>query len=274
MAKGIIHDHPVISQTPHSPAYGPSVGWRPEAFNHLIQSQGYEALIDRALRCPCSEKSTGHALSTCKNCLGRGWLFVNRFETMVVAQRMDNKKHFEQWGEINRGTASITTKGVDKIGFMDRITLTQLEAYYSEVVRPRLLDEELVAYPVYEPLEVHEVYLFVSDNKALKPLKNDEYEVVGNKIRFSKTLLDEVESNDLNKVEEISITIRYTHHPVYHVIDSNRELMRVRRSKACSYNKQELTDMPINVLARKAHFIFDSQKHGMELIENSTPHVD
>ena len=86
----------------------PRVTWRVGDFNELISAHGYDALLDRAMKCPCVDRSTSQALSTCRNCLGRGWFFVDRRHTVVVAQRMDNKKRYGEWGEINRGTASLT----------------------------------------------------------------------------------------------------------------------------------------------------------------------
>ena len=55
---------------------------------------------------------------------------------------------------------------------------------------------------------------------------------------------------------------------MYHIIDANRELMKVRERK-CSPSDDELINMPISALARKAHFIFDRQTFGQELFDNS-----
>ena len=266
-------------QTPPA-AINPRVGWDVNRFETLIQTQGYDALIDRALRCPCCEKSTGQALSTCRNCGGRGWFFVDRTETRLLAQHMDSKKRYDEWSQVNRGTASITTRGIDKLGFMDRIILTQLEEWFSETLHPVLFDGQLIAYPIYEPLEISNVFLFASDSSPLIPLTPDYYSVVGNKIVFSDTIINlvDVESMDIQDVNEIPlhITIRYSHYPVYHVIDMNRELMRVREGKLCGEGYDDhLRQMPINVLARKAHYIFDNQKWDEVYYDNTViPPVD
>lgn len=266
--ESIITDKVIINQTPLD-IVDPRVGWRVKDFDELISSHGYDAFIDRAMRCPCVDKATGQALSTCKNCLGKGWFFINRTETRVIAQQMNNKKQYQDWSEINRGTASITTRGVDKLGFMDRIILTQLEAYYSEVINPKLFDSKIIAYPLYEPLEITNIYMFASDDTKLIPLKNTDYNIIGNKIEFNADLLDLIQINDPNITEApMSISIRYTHYPVFHVIDSNRELMKVRE-QGCTYSDEKLKDMPINVTARKAHYIFDSQKYNEDIFENS-----
>ena len=137
-------------------------------------------------------------------------------------------------------------------------------------MRPTTYNGRLIAYPIYEPLEVFEIFMFISDDRPLKLLeKGKDYEIVANRIDFKSELTDEIESEDINKPAEMSVTIRYSHYPVYHVIDINRELMKVRESKHCSISDDKLTDMPINVTARKAHYIFDAQKYDSILIENT-----
>ena len=276
--KSIITDKVTAYQTPPT-SMSLNVGWDVNKFETLIQTQGYDAFIDRALRCPCVDKATGQALSTCKNCLGRGWFFVDRTETRLIAQHMDSKKRYENWSEVNRGTASITTKGIDKLGFMDKIILTQLEEFYSEIIRPIYFQGEIIAYPVYEPLKVTDMFLFSSDNEKLINIKEDEYVIDGNKIVFDLGIQDKISIDDMNVKNKseipISISIRYSHFPVYHVIDVNRELMKVRESRFCSYNDEKLRQMPINVLARKAHYLFDAQKFGEESFENTVmPPID
>lgn len=267
--RSIITDKPVAYQTPSS-TVNPKVGWRVDDFEKLIQSQGYDVYIDRAMRCPCVDKATGQALSTCKNCLGRGWFFVDRTETRIIAQHMDSRKRYLDWSEVNAGTASMTTKGSDKLGFMDRIILLQLQEFYSEIIRPTMYDGELLAYPVYEPLNITNMFLYVGDYTKLEPIPEAMYTVDRNKIVFDKSILEVVPVDNVNQNSpSVSISVRYSHYPVYHVIDVNRELMRVRESKLCGYDDETLTQMPINVLARKAHFIFDSQKFGEEAYENT-----
>lgn len=267
--RSIVTDKPVAYQTPATLSI-PRVAWRVTDFEKLIQNQGYDIYLDRALRCPCVDRATGQALSTCKNCLGRGWFFVDRTETRIIAQHMDSRRHYEDWSEVNRGTASLTSKGVDKIGFMDRIILLQLEEYYSEILRPTMFDGELMAYPVYEPLKIFNVFLYVGDMTKLMPLSEDRYTVDKNKMVFDPALLNEIPVENANqRIPHVSITIRYSHYPVYHAIDINRELMRVRESRLCGYDDDKLRQMPINVVARKAHFIFDSQRYGEEAFENT-----
>ena len=99
--KSILTAHPIVNKT--QPSLGlPKVGWDVSKFEGLIYNHGYDAYIERALRCPCVDKSTGQAQSTCQNCLGRGWLFVDKRETKIVAQGMDNVYRNTEIGAVNR----------------------------------------------------------------------------------------------------------------------------------------------------------------------------
>ena len=158
---------------------------------------------------------------------------------------------------------------------MDSIILTQLEEAYSETLLPILEDDEIVAYPIYEPLLITNAYMLASASSPLIPLTANDYTVEGNKIKFNESLLEKVTMTlDINSKElPLQITIRYTHYPVYHVIDVNRELMKVREGKLCQYNDEQLRQMPINVVARKAHYLF-KQQHSV-LFDNSViPGID
>lgn len=264
----IVTRHPITAQTP--PTFDiPKPIWDVKKFESLIYNNGYDAFLEKALRCPCVDRATGHALSTCRNCLGRGWFFVDKRQTRVVAQSMENLRRNSQTGEINHGTARITARASDKLGFMDRVILLDLIAYYTEILNPIMFEDELIAYPVYEPIEITNIYLYVGDNIKLKPLSPNDYEVRENCIVFDKKLIDEVPVEDVNqKFPEITISIRYSYHPVYHVIDANRELLKVR-DKGCSFTDENLKQVPMLYVARKAHYIFDAAKYGNEILENS-----
>lgn len=266
--KSILTAHPVVAITEPSLDI-PAPIWDVAKFESLIYRHGYDAYIERALRCPCVDRSSGQALSTCKNCLGRGWFFVDKRQTKVVSQSMANLRKNSDIGEINRGTARITTRAVDRLAFMDKIILTELIAYYSEILRPVMFNDELVAYPIYEPLEITNMYMYVGDTVKLEPIPADFYAIEGNKIVFSESLAELIDVNDVNqKQPDISVSVRYSYNPVYHVVDVNRELMKVR-DKGCTYSDEKLKNMPISALARKAHYIFDAQTFGRELFDNT-----
>lgn len=268
MGESIITQHPIVSQSPLSTEL-PKPYWDVNKFNSLIVSMGYDAYLERALRCPCVDKATGQALSTCQNCMGRGWFFVGKRETRVIAQSMENLRRNSQTGEVNHGTARITARAIDRLGFMDRVILMDLVAWYSEILNITEYENQLIAYPVYEPISVSNIYLYAGDNVKLVPLTSNQYEIDGNKMIFSKELIDLVSVDDVNqKVPRITVSIRYSYHPVYHIIDANRELTKVR-NKGCSFSDEQLSSLPMLYSARKAHYIFDAIRFNNTAFENS-----
>lgn len=266
--KSIITQHPITAQTPPSLDL-PKPHWDVNKFEGLIYNMGYDAYIEKALRCPCCDKATGQALSTCHNCLGRGWFFVDKRQTRVVAQSMENQRRNSQTGEINHGNARITARASDKLGFMDRIMLLDLTAWYTELLNPIEYEDELIAYPVYEPLEISNIYLYGGDNVKLIPLTTSQYNISGNKIIFDKSLEELVPVEDMNqKFPEMTISIRYSHYPVYHIIDEERSLTKVREN-GCSFTDGQLKQVPMLYIGRIAHYIFDAIKYNNSAFENS-----
>ena len=101
--------------------------------------------------------------------------------------------------------------------------------------------------------------------KAVKDIKGGkiEFRVDKNRVVFSKDLIGMVESNDPNaKAGNLTVSIRYKHYPVYHIIDVDRELMQVREGKPCAVDRGALTAMPVKVVGRKAEYVFPPMRYG------------
>ena len=122
---------PIISKTAPK-AVEHSVRFQPWRFKSLVFDKGYDVYVDRALRCPCVVESTGQALTDCNNCLGTGWIFVDRKETRLVLQGMGMEKKYENWSEINIGSARVTYNPEDNLAYMDRIILKDVEGHFNE----------------------------------------------------------------------------------------------------------------------------------------------
>ena len=238
------------------------VRFEPNRFNSLIFDKGYDAWIDKAYRCPCSVKGAGQPLSTCDNCLGIGWIFANRTETRIAVQGLKADVRYENWTRDTTGMAKISARAVDKLAFMDRIILREVEGYYNEIIRVVIKENEKVAYLEYPLIQMENIMLFNSDIEPLIYLNEGvDYEVVGeSKLVFKNA----------NIVEDSTLTVRYRHFVTYHIIDMDRDIMKVR-TKQCSYSDEELQNMPIHGMARKAHYLFDNLKYDAEkrLIDNS-----
>jgi len=247
--------------TPAEPAEF-QVRFETQRFNALVFDKGYDVWLDRAYRCPCAVKGAGQALPSCNNCLGIGWIFTDRSETRVAIQGIKADVKYENWTKTTSGTARITARATDKLAFMDRIILKDVEGYYNEIIRVREIAGQKIGFFEYPIIEIEDIFLFDSDKTPLKKLvKDTDYTIE----KESKIIL----SASISSKPEPVISARYRHHMTYHIIDMNRDITKVRE-KGCLMPEEVLKEMPVAGLARKAHYLFDNMKYEEEnrLIEN------
>lgn len=258
------HKKSVVAETPPEMVDGLTKGaqFSPQEFNSTVFDKGREVLVEKALRCPCTEVATGQGLPTCKNCGSTGWLFVNKKSTVFVIQSINRKTKFNNWTEEDRGTVNITARGIDRLAFMDRVTLTDVVSIFSQNLRFKEVGGKLFAYTVYYPLLVTDAYLYMADIQPLKPLELlTDYTIEENKIVLNSKY------KNVNQ-DQLSATIRYSHFPQYNIIDIPRETTVVKR-KDCA-EVEVLNNLPMNALARKVHYVMDAPNFsGDSLFDNS-----
>lgn len=223
------------------------IDFNPNGFEKLVYSKGYEVMWEKALQCPCKNKG-GEAQVDCKNCNGTGWIFINQKKTRMVIQSQEFKTIFRDWGEETAGTAKLTSLPSDPVSFMDRITIQNATSYFSNVLYP-ILDTErnlYKAFTFYNVEEIEHAFLFNDVNQPLIQLNVDDIIIEAGEIYFPQNLSQ--------YGENLQISIRYSHKPVYHVIDINRELIEsfVKNNVTGIENSEML---PINGLCRRAHYL-------------------
>lgn len=251
----------VVSETPPE-AVGHQVRMQPGKFNELIFDKGYEVYIDRALRCPCAVKGATQGLPSCSNCLGTGWMFIDRSETRLAVQGINADVKYENWSKLSTGLARITARAVDKLAFMDRIIVRECEGFYNEILRAKTINNQVIAFATYEILEIESIFMFISDKEKHQRIEPDDYTILDERIVFRPKY---------RTIKNPVFTVRYRHCLTYHIIDMNRDIMKVRTKDGCKMTNEELTNMPIAGTARKAHFMFDNLKfeEANNLIDNS-----
>lgn len=263
------HRKPVTTKTPEKLLSGGFPSFAKNDFDEAVFGQGYEIHLERALNCPCRNKSSNNPLSNCKNCGGVGWVFIDKTLTRSVIQSMNRQEKYKTWSQDGVGTVSVSLRDDNEIAFMDRITILDLQSHYSEVVRPNLTNGRYVARMIYNPIEVEDAFMFQSFDQKLYPLK------VGTHFTIEENRI--ILSSSLTNVSEPSITIRYKHHPQYHIIDITREQVSNRNSLAeqCEPNeptaKRKIGELPIHAVARRAQYILDSPDlSGESLFDNTS----
>jgi hypothetical protein len=255
-------DDPVIVSTSNLSRTRGRVDLDKGDFDTIIEQKGYDVYIDRAVKCPCRNVPDSQAQSSCKNCGGSGWVFFNRQASRMVVQGMGANTKYQEWSEIEAGTAKITAFNEIQLAFMDRITLTNGSSTHNQVVFCITHDSKIKAKLTYDPIEITEIFLFEGTGVKLKFLVHEtDFTVNDNIITLDDTYIGVHTTND-----PLTLSVRYTHNPTYHIIDIPRDTMSSTVSQGGVETNQR---MPVHAIARKSHYVLDEKNYGVSWLLNN-----
>lgn len=178
---------------------------------------------------------------------------------------MANRNKYEAWTAENAGTVNVACRAQDKLGFMDRITLLELESWHSQILQMKKNNatSRWFCFTTYTPITVFDIFRFVEDNLPLEKLVVDtDYTISENKILLNQAKYDSETS--------ITLTIRYTHRPSYHVIDINRDLMKQKKLVSCNSDVNFTANFPLTCVARRAHYVLDALNYSTDSVNDNT----
>lgn len=232
------------------------VDLQPNDFDDLVWEKGKDVIWESSLKCPCKQDGRGH-LTTCINCGGSGYVFMNPVGTKMIIQSMNLTTKTSQWSLDKIGMANITTRSIDILGDMDRVTLQKSVSKISQVVRPKLFGDTLFSFVNYPISNVIDVFLFQKDKSKLVKLDNKQYHADANKIIIDKSLYS----------DSMSVSIRYNHKIQYFIVDVTRE---VRDSKLLANGSDDVSKFPSSVIGRRCHFIIKPENYTAgDIVDNS-----
>ena len=228
-------------------------------FEQLVQEKGLDVIHESAVQCPCKVKGTKGNQSTCKNCGGTGWVFINSVKTKMILQSIDLKTNYKEWSMENLGTITITARSVDTLAYMDRISVINSNAIHSQIIYPVLAsDGKLFSFLNYFPTEVIDVFVFAGANEKLRRLEKTEYSITSNKITFD---------DSLKTITDIKVSVRYKCNVQFHVIDLVRE---IRNSNVIEAGGEKLKNFPLSAIGRRSHYVIDEPNYlGDYIFDNS-----
>lgn len=223
-------------------------------FDTLVYQKGRDIVYEKAIMCPCKSKST-NALPSCKNCGGSGWLFINPVTNRMIVQRLNISTDFKPWSEESRGTIAITALQKNRLSFMDRITLPEAESVFNEILHLSKVGNDVFSFATYNIKSIEYIAKYNNPNSALIRLTPNQY-------TFEDSILKvpSLQSGD-------SISVRYVHAPVYHIVELQRESME---SYKLEINTEKQQRLPVSALARRAHYVINRENFtGDRIISNS-----
>lgn len=227
------------------------VSFNKTAFDDLIYQKGYDVTTERAIPCPCKSEQ-GDNLLTCRNCLGTGWVFVDKMSTKLVLQSINVDTKFKSWSEERAGTVSVSARDIDQFSFMDRITVTNSISIIGQILHPKLVTIDgvnvLFARTIYDISSILYLYKFSADNVPLE-LITDKYALYGDSLN---SLSFDIPT--FGEVENLTFSILYKHPVQFHVVDLLHEIRRSQVFEGGTFNEVPL---PVQAIARRAHYVLD-----------------
>lgn len=249
-----------ITQTPPNTQGKARVDLIKSDFDALVWQKGYDVFLDKAIKCPCRNVPDAQGLSNCKNCGGSGWLFINRKKTRMVIQSMNIDTRYKEWSEEKLGTARITALNEEQLAYMDRITVATGMITTSQVLFfKKHSDGKWRAMCIYPILELVDAFIFDKpEDPLIKAEKGQDFEIVNkNWIELSETHTQK---------EHPTISLRYRHNPMFHVVDLTRNVMT---TKAIQKGKDIDTSMPLSAVAKLAHYVLDEQNFNGDYLNDN-----
>lgn len=247
----------VIIQKPVDMQGKAQVHFRESEFEALIYSKGYRIYLDRFLHCPCKEQGVNSARVTCSNCLGSGFFLSERIQTKAVLTNMNINTEYKDWSVENMGTVSISTLNTDKVTYMDRIVLYELEAPYHQLIYPITLPNgNFIAFLDYPPVKIEKLYAFMGDNEPLLAIDVNEAKI-GKEGEVDLTSIRDllIDRDDFVYDNKTTLSIGYTYMPSYHIIDVTRNIMN---SNVEDVDKKLIsTNFPYHSIGRSSHLVLD-----------------
>lgn len=231
-------------------------------YEQLIYDKGRRVIRETSIQCSCKDRKS-NSQSDCKNCGSTGWIFINPIETRMVIQKMAAKVEYLQNGSsiTVTGDIQISANDTEELAEMDRLTVLDSKAIFTEVLFIKTKGVVKFAYTAYNIKEMVYVGLFKGVDQPLQRLQIAvDYTIERNIIKLINPLIVPVQG-------EISLSVRYIHAPQYHITDMKRESMETFNLEK---GGEALKHLPVSGTARRAHYILTANNLlGDRLIDNS-----
>lgn len=256
----------IVSKSPTT-SNNPSPRFDKDQFSDAIWKMGYDIIHEKCLQCPCKSRGSNQ-LSNCKNCGGTGFIFINPVKTKMILTAINYDKRYKEWSEENLGNVNVTAMDREKLSFMDRLTVSDGEAYFSEVLHINKSTSDLLfAYTSYNIKNIEYAGLFINtDEKLQRLVKDTDYTFDDNRFYLDEKYIDEFDNaGDAN--DELSITVRYKHAPQFYVVSLSREVIN---TNILVKGKETSVSMPVAAIARRSHYVLDGENiSNTRILDNS-----
>lgn len=221
----------------------------------LVSDEGYDILFEKSIKCPCKELDRNKTHTTCVNCYGSGWVFINATTTKSLILSQSKQLKFGLQGEVlNSGQISVTPLSGIIMTENDRITLLDSIGVVSEQPRPYLNDTGQVVLKFnYIIKSVETLFRFVSTSLPLQRIEEEDYEIDGNTLKLN---------TDKFKSADVTFSSRYFYNPQYIIVDIAKHVRNIHL--ADDFGTLNQTVYPQLCIARLAHYTFNQDENSID----------
>lgn len=255
----------IRTSTPPSTLIGASTAplFQKDSFDEVIFLKGMDVIIENAIQCPCKGTS-GAPKTTCQNCLGLGWVFLNPTATKAIITAINAQTKYKQWSPELTGTASLTVRDEDRVAFMDRITFTTRMSILSETRPVKTAGAQKFIFTSYRCKEIKSIYIFNTDASKLIKVPSTQYSIKdGNSMIVELTGV--TYPANFNNV----VSIEYLHNVSYNVVDLTHDFRSTFLMNDYGQNKEY--NLPMQAVIRRSHLVMGEPTNysGNNLLDNS-----
>lgn len=236
-------------------------------FDQFIFDKGSDVYHDKILKCPCNSHSEQkESLITCVNCRGIGYLVIERIQTKMIVQGLNLETKFSNWSEEKIGMVKISALEESELSYMDRITLLKGETIYNERITLTATKGIYLGRFIYPPTNVLFSYQFQSDKLPLKKLTYLSTNLGDFKINGSFIEMPITNPN----IKEVSISIRYKHHPEFLIQELPRDIMNAKNRDNITGIQVDDVSFPLSAIGKRSHIILDGNNYAQNYLIDNT----
>ncbi len=222
-----------------------------ELYVDLINDRGHKCIWQRAVVCHCVSRDTGQPDFMCETCHGSGYRYLEPKEITLAVTSFTSKYEMSNIMLRQPGTAYVTTKAEDIMGFKDRIIFSDFRCTFSEVIHwNESEDGRGISPKLYR--DIKEV-LFLADDEF-------EYEAgIDFEITEDGYHLRWLNDDYMSKLDGRNMSILYYTTPSYLVDDLLHEL-RATISDRKSGGQETFRELPKQYRIVREDFIYGVNK--------------
>lgn len=194
------------------------VDFKVDKFDKEIREKGANILWEEAVLCTCMGENKGQPSVNCKTCRGSGYIYTTPKETIALVTRLNGKTTFDPIGSRSVGDVYLTPLSSMTMGYHDRITFTDYNSKFSEVISVKVGKSLRLRHPVKDIISANYHDLTI-DNSSVQVINN------GWNVQIDPDIINTYTNDDKKqKGNDFYLSLLYTTYPTYVIIDIPHEL--------------------------------------------------